>query len=34
MIKLLETTQQVHFVRVHSNGAGWGIFGGHGVTEQ
>lgn len=34
MIKLLETTQQTHFVRVHSNGAEWGIFGGHGTKGQ
>jgi hypothetical protein len=34
MIKLLEITQQVHFVCVHSNGAGWGIFGGHGTKGQ
>jgi hypothetical protein len=29
MITLLESTQQVH-----SNGAGWGIFGGHGTKGQ
>jgi hypothetical protein len=34
MIKLVETTEEVHFVLVHSNEAGWGIFGGHGTKGQ